>query len=94
MPGEKKDDDEQFLPAFGPGEAGPVETGPAPAIGGGGGFSGWDLAATKYSAYCDAGTNHAAWFGPYRSTRREAQLDADAHNRSCDARGAVVVSPS
>ena len=63
---------------------------------GGGGDGTQDAAgAQPYYANCGDcpgdGTS-GGWVGPNRSTRGEAQADADAHNRSNPGHGAVVVS--
>jgi hypothetical protein len=49
-----------------------------------------DQASSLYYAACDSG-HHAYWEGPHRTSRDAAQSDADAHNRTCDARGALVM---
>ena len=41
---------------------------------------------------CPGDGTSGGWVGPNRSTRGEAQADADAHNRSNPGHGAVVVS--
>src|SRR4051812_32691195 len=41
-----------------------------------------------FFAACDVGS-HPPFIGPTRSTRQAAQDDADTHNLSCDAAGAV-----
>jgi hypothetical protein len=49
-----------------------------------------DQASSLYFAVCDSG-HHTYWEGPHRTSRDAAQADADAHNRTCDARGALVM---
>jgi hypothetical protein len=41
-------------------------------------------------AACDSG-NHPPFLGPTRSSRSEAQSDADLHNTTCNTQGATVV---
>jgi hypothetical protein len=46
--------------------------------------------ASLYFAACQTGS-HRPWEGPQRQSRDAAQSDADAHNQTCDAKGAVVI---
>ena len=51
-----------------------------------------DTGKQSYQALCDSG--HRAWYGPFRTTYKAAQGDANAHDKSerGGRRTAVVVS--
>ena len=63
-----------------------IDPGGTPISGGG-----ESTLATSYFASCDSGA-HRPWMGLKRTDRGDAQNDCDAHNETCDAKGAVVVS--